>query len=91
MTASEDDRWERAAKEILRLAMTRRRVTYAALALRMSECGSRVTAASIANRLSRGSFGAPFLLRALVALEFKGVELAGLYELVRIDALAEHD
>ena len=64
-----DGAWERAAANTLRAALRRRGVTTAELAARMTNNGSAVSAGSVRNKLSRGTFTASFFLRALGALE----------------------
>lgn len=50
-------------------------VTYAELAKRLEGHGLRETEASIANKLSRGTVAATFLLATLAALEMDGLRL----------------
>lgn len=53
-------------------------VTYEQLAERLKEHGLTETKASIANKLSRGTVSAAFLLATLAALEMEGMRLADL-------------
>jgi hypothetical protein len=53
-------------------------VTYAELAQRMEAHGLHETESSIANKLSRGTLAATFLLAALAALEMEGLRLEDL-------------
>jgi hypothetical protein len=62
----------------IKAEMKRAGVTYAELAKRLEAHGLRETEASIANKLSRGTIAATFLLATLAALELEGVQLAQL-------------
>jgi hypothetical protein len=53
-------------------------ITYAELAQRMEAHGLQETESSIANKLSRGTIAATFLLAALAALEMEGLRLEDL-------------
>lgn len=53
-------------------------VTYVELANRLEAHGLKETEASIANKLSRGTIGATFLLASLAALDKEGFKLADL-------------
>ena len=53
-------------------------VTYAELAKRMEAHGPHETDSSIANKLSRGTITAAFLVAALAALEMEGMQLGDL-------------
>jgi hypothetical protein len=59
----------------IKAEMKRAGVTYAELAKRLETHGLRETEASIANKLSRGTIAATFLLATLAALEMEGVRL----------------
>lgn len=50
-------------------------VTYAELATRLEAHGLKETEASIANKLSRGTLAATFLLETVASLEMDGVKL----------------
>ncbi|MBG1233992.1 DUF6471 domain-containing protein [Aestuariivirga litoralis] len=67
--------WEDRAKRFLKAEMKRADVSYLELAKRLKEHGLEETEASIANKLSRGTFAATFFLAALVALEVEGIRL----------------
>jgi hypothetical protein len=62
----------------IKAEMKRAGVTYAELAKRLEAHGLRETEASIANKLSRGTIAATFLLATLAALELEGIRLEGL-------------
>lgn len=61
----------------LKAELKRADVTYEALAERLTKHGVKdETAASIKNKLARGTFPATFLLGCIAALELDGVKLA---------------
>jgi hypothetical protein len=62
----------------IKAEMKRAGVTYAELARRLEEHGLKETEASIANKLSRGTIAARFLLATLAALEMEGMRLEDL-------------
>ena len=62
----------------IKAEMKRAGVTYAELAKRLEAHGLRETEASIANKLSRGTIAATFLLATLAALEMDGIRLESL-------------
>ena len=62
----------------LKAEMKRAGVTYGELAKRLEGHGLKETEASIANKLSRGTIAATFLLATLAALELDGVQLSNL-------------
>ena len=67
--------WEERAKRFLKGELKRADVSYQELAKRLEKHGFKETEASIANKLSRGTFAATFFLAALVALEVQGIRL----------------
>ncbi len=67
--------WEDRAKRFLKSELKRADVSYQELAKRLEKHGIKETEASIANKLSRGTFAATFFLAALVALEVQGIRL----------------
>jgi hypothetical protein len=74
LAASEKELAERTSR-FIKAEMKRAGVTYAELAKRLEGHGLRETEASIANKLSRGTIAATFLLATLAALEMEGVRL----------------
>lgn len=62
----------------IKAEMKRAGVTYAELAKRLEAHGLKETEASIANKLSRGTIAATFLLATLAALEMEGIRLENL-------------
>ena len=67
--------WEERAKRYLKAEMKKADVGYRELAEKLKAHGFSETEASIANKLSRGTFAATFFLAALVALEVEGIRL----------------
>ena len=67
--------WEERAKRYLKSEMKKADVGYRELAEKLKAHGFSETEASIANKLSRGTFAATFFLAALVALEVEGIRL----------------
>lgn len=67
--------WEERAKRLLKAELARADVGYRELAERLKKHGLKETEASIANKISRGTFSATFLLAALIAIEAEIVRL----------------
>ena len=67
--------WEERAKRYLKAEMKKADVGYRELAEKLKAHGITETEASIANKLSRGTFAATFFIAALVALEVQGIRL----------------
>ena len=74
LAVSEKELADRTAR-YLKAELKRAGVTYAELAKRLEAHGLKETEASIANKLSRGTIAATFLLATLAALEMEGVRL----------------
>jgi hypothetical protein len=68
--------WEERAKRFLKAELKRADVSYQELAERLKKHGLEETEASIANKLSRGTFAATFFLAVLSAIECEAVNLA---------------
>ena len=73
--ATKELSWEERAKRYLKAEMKKADVGYRELAVLLKKHGLIETEASIANKLSRGTFAATFFLAALVALEVQGIRL----------------
>jgi hypothetical protein len=73
--AAEKPSWEDRAKRYLKAELTRADVGYRELAERLKKHGLKETEASIANKISRGTFSATFLLASLIAIEADTVRL----------------
>jgi hypothetical protein len=67
--------WEDRARRFLKAELARADVGYRELAERLKKHGLQETEASIANKVSRGTFPATFLLASLVAIEADTVRL----------------
>jgi Domain of unknown function (DUF6471) len=74
-TATKKKSWEDRARLFLKAEITRADVTYEELAKRLKAHGINENAASIANKISRGTFAATFFLACLVALELDGIRI----------------
>lgn len=60
--------WEDRAKRLLKTELARADIGYRELAERLKKLGLQETEASIANKISRGTFSATFLLASLTAI-----------------------
>lgn len=67
--------WEDRARKFLKAELARAEIGYRELAERLTKQGMRETEASIANKISRGTFPATFLLASLKAIEREQVSL----------------
>lgn len=74
--AKTEKEWAERASRHLKAELKRAGLTYDDLAERLKEHGFEETKASIANKLARGTFPAPFFLAALVAIGNEVVTLA---------------
>ena len=74
LAATEKELADKTAR-YLKAEMKRAGVTYAELAKRLEGHGLKETEASIANKLSRGTVAATFLLATIASLEMDGVKL----------------
>lgn len=70
--------WEDRARLYLKGQIKKADVTYEELASRLEAHGFQESAASIANKLARGTFAATFFLACLVALGIEGMRLEDL-------------
>jgi hypothetical protein len=70
--------WNERAKRYLKAELKRADVTYEELARRLKPHGFEETEASIANKISRGTFAATFLLAALTVIGLEAVRLEDL-------------
>jgi hypothetical protein len=76
MTVTEKEReWAHRARRFLRAEIKRAELSYAELAQRLKEHGLEETEASIANKLSRGTFAATFFLATMKAIGRQTVNL----------------
>ena len=70
--------WEDRARLYLKAEIKRADITYEQLAERLKSHGFNENAASIANKLARGTFSATFMLACMAALELEGMRLEDL-------------
>ena len=73
--ATKTPSWEERAKRLLKVELARADIGYRDLAERLKKHGLKETEASIANKISRGTFSATFLLASLVAIGTEMVRL----------------
>jgi hypothetical protein len=67
--------WEDRARRFLKAELARSEIGYRELAERLAKHGMRETEASIANKISRGTFSATFLLASLKAIDAGSLRL----------------
>lgn len=70
--------WTDRAKRFLKAELKRADVTYEELARRLKDHGFEETEASVANKLSRGTFAATFMLATLSAIGLETLRLEDL-------------
>jgi hypothetical protein len=70
--------WEDRARLYLKAQIAKADITYDELATRLAKHGVSENGASIANKLSRGTFAAAWFLAVLAALELEGVRFEDL-------------
>jgi hypothetical protein len=73
--AAKPPTWEERAKRFLKAELARADVGYRELAERLKKHGMKESEASIANKISRGTFSATFLLASLKAIEAPNLRL----------------
>ena len=72
---STEEEWAERAKRFIKAELKRADVTYEELAARLSGAGFSETKASIANKISRGTFSGAFLLASLKAVGCEKVRI----------------
>ena len=75
MSGDNEEQWAERAKRFFKAELKRAGVTYDDLADRLCKMGLCETKASIANKVSRGTFSATFMLAALIAIGAEVVRL----------------
>jgi hypothetical protein len=70
--------WSDRAKRYLKAELKRADVTYDELARRLTDHGFEETEASVANKISRGTFAATFLLASLTCIGLENIRLEDL-------------
>lgn len=78
MPGDSEEHWADRAKRFIKAELKRRDITYQELADRLSDAGFVETKASIANKISRGTFSAAFLLASLRAIGCQTVRIEDL-------------
>jgi hypothetical protein len=78
MSVDGEEQWAERTKRFLKAELKRADVTYDDLAERLSKVGLSETKASIANKISRGTFSAAFLLASLKAIGRQNVRVEDL-------------
>lgn len=73
--ATKPPSWEDRAKRFLKAELARADIGYRELAERLKKHGMKESEASIANKISRGTFSATFLLASLKAIEAPNLRL----------------
>jgi hypothetical protein len=76
MVTEKEREWAHRARRFLRAEIKRAEIGYAELARRLQEHGLEETEASIANKLSRGTFAATFFLVTMKAIGRETLNLA---------------
>ena len=67
--------WEDRTRRFLKAELARAEIGYRELAERLAKHGLKETEASIANKISRGTFSATFLLASLKAIDAPNLKL----------------
>jgi len=75
MVTEKEREWAHRARRFVRAEIKRAEISYAELAQRLREHGLEETEASIANKLSRGTFAATFFLATMKAIGRQTVNL----------------
>jgi hypothetical protein len=75
LMATKTTSWEERAKRLLKAELARADVGYRDLAELLKKHGLQETEASVANKISRGTFSATFLLASLIAIGAETVRL----------------
>jgi 3-mercaptopyruvate sulfurtransferase SseA len=78
MSEDGEEQWAERAKRFFKAELKRADVTYDDLAEKLSKMGLSETKASIANKISRGTFSAAFLLASLKAIGCQTVRVEDL-------------
>jgi hypothetical protein len=73
--AAKSPTWEERAKRFLKAELARADIGYRELAERLKKHGMKESEASIANKISRGTFSATFLLASLKAIDADNLRL----------------
>lgn len=74
--AGKQPSWEERAKRFLKAELARADVSYKELAERLSKHGLKETEASVANKISRGTFPTTFFLATLSAIGCESISIS---------------
>ena len=86
MAGDSEEQWAERAKRFIKAELKRADVTYEQLAERLNRAGFSETKASIANKISRGTFSGAFLL---ASVKPSGLTTSRRYNLPSTATLAE--
>jgi hypothetical protein len=78
MSGDSEEQWAERTKRLIKAELKRAGVTYDDLAERLSKLGLPETKASVANKISRGTFSAVFLVATLKAIDRPNVRVEDL-------------
>ena len=78
MSGDSEEQWAERTKRFFKAELKRADVTYDDLAARLTKVGLSETKASIANKVSRGTFSAAFLLARMKAIGCQNVRVEDL-------------
>lgn len=70
-----DEQWQERAKALLKAELARRDISYRDLADRLGALGIKDNERNIANKLSRGTFTAAFMIQCLDAIDCRVLRL----------------
>lgn len=73
--AASEDPWKERAKNVLKAELRRRGFTYSRLVDELAKLSVEETERNIANKLSRGTFSAAFLMQCLAAIGASRIDL----------------
>lgn len=68
MVTMTDDDWKDKAKGLLKSEIVKRNLSYIDVAERLKQLGIEETPQNISNKITRGTFGAIFMLQVLTAI-----------------------
>ena len=71
MSVSNKDEWRSKAKGIVKAEIALRNLEYADVVEKLKEIGIEETPQNLSNKISRGAFGADFMLQVKTAIGFK--------------------
>lgn len=68
MKGTKDNEWRDKAKGIIKAEIVLRNLSYSDVAEKLKELGIEETPQNLSNKISRGAFGADFMLQVLTAI-----------------------